>query len=80
MTDISKIIEELPFYEKLLLKDLEENENIPPEEVAKKDNINIKSVMSAAGSLAAKDIITVNKNTEEKVKLSKAGKEFAEKG
>lgn len=78
--DISKIIKELPYYEKILLKNLEENEDILPEEIAEKENISIKSVMSAAGSLAAKGIIEVNKNTEEKIKLTKSGKEIAEKG
>ena len=78
--DISKIIKELPYYEKILLKNLEENEDILPEEIAEKENISIKSVMSAAGSLAAKGIIDVNKNTEEKIKLTKSGKDIAEKG
>ncbi|WP_042707885.1 phenylalanine--tRNA ligase subunit alpha [Methanobrevibacter wolinii] len=78
--DILKIINELSLYEKILLKDLGENENILPEEIAEKENLNIKSVMSAAGSLSAKNIITVNKDVKENIKLTDAGKDFAEKG
>lgn len=78
--DISKIIDELSKYEKILLKDLEENEHILPEEIAEKESLNIKSVMSAAGSLSAKNIITVNKDVQVNIKLTNNGKDFAEKG
>ena len=63
--DIKKTINELHIYEKKLLKELEANENTTPEEIADKTAMDIKSVMSAAGSLASKDIIEVEKDFEE---------------
>ena len=78
--DISKIINELHIYEKKLLKSLEENESYTPEEIAKKNSIDIKSVMSAAGSLASKDIIEVNKDVSESITLTENGKKYAEIG
>ena len=60
--DIKKTINELHIYEKKLLKELEANENTTPEEIADKTAMDIKSVMSAAGSLASKDIIEVEKD------------------
>ena len=57
--DIKKTISELHIYEKKLLKELENNPNVTPEEIAKNTGMDIKSVMSAAGSLASKDIIEV---------------------
>lgn len=76
--DINKIINELHIYEKKLLKELELNENATPEEIAEHTGLNIKSVMSAAGSLASKGIITVNKQTKEKFSLTDNGKKYAE--
>ena len=75
--DIKKTINELHIYEKKLLKELEANENTTPEEIADKTAMDIKSVMSAAGSLASKDIIEVEKDVEEEISLSEAGLEFA---
>jgi phenylalanyl-tRNA synthetase alpha chain len=60
--NISKIINELHIYEKKVLKSLGEDENYTPEEIARKTSMDIKSVMSAAGSLASKDILEVSKS------------------
>ena len=78
--DIEKTINELHIYEKKLLKELEANPDATPEEIAENANMDIKSVMSAAGSLASKDIIEVEKDTEEIISLSDAGLEFAKEG
>ena len=78
--DINKIINELHIYEKKLLKELEINENATPDEIAENTGLNIKSVMSAAGSLASKGIIIVNKETKEKFSLTDNGKKYAEIG
>ncbi|MCQ2973066.1 MAG: phenylalanine--tRNA ligase subunit alpha [archaeon] len=75
--DIKKTINELHIYEKQLLNELEKNENVTPEEVAKNASMDIKSVMSAAGSLASKGIINVKKDVEEVVSLSKVGLQYA---
>ena len=60
--DIKKTISELHIYEKKLLKELETNPDATPEEIAKNTQMDIKSVMSAAGSLVSKDIIEVDKD------------------
>ncbi len=78
--DIEKTISELHIYEKKLLKELEANPKATPEEIAENAGIDIKSVMSAAGSLASKDIIEMHKDVEEIYSLTDAGKEYAEKG
>lgn len=78
--NIAKIINELHIYEKKLLKSLDENENYSPEEIAKNNSIDVKSVMSAAGSLASKDIIRVSKSVTESIILTETGKEYAEIG
>ena len=78
--DINKIINELHIYEKELLKELEKNEDAKPEEIAESTGLNIKSVMSAAGSLASKDIIEVEKDVEEKFSLTENGKKYAKIG
>ena len=77
---IDKIINELHIYEKKLLKELEKNEDLSPYEIAQDTGLNIKSVMSAAGILASKGIITVKKDVEEKFSLTKYGKKYAEIG
>lgn len=78
--DINKIINELHIYEKKLLKELKANKNSTPEEIAKKEKLDIKSVMSAAGSLASKNIIDVKKDVEEKFSLTNDGFKYAEIG
>ncbi|MDL2246806.1 phenylalanine--tRNA ligase subunit alpha [Methanobrevibacter sp. OttesenSCG-928-K11] len=78
--DVSKIINELHIYEKKLLNALETNEDLSPDEIAQNTNLDIKSVMSAAGSLASKDIIKMDKDVEEILSLSSDGNNFAEIG
>ena len=78
--DIIKTINELHIYEKKLLKELEKNPDTTPEEIAEATGMDIKSVMSAAGSLASKSIIEVEKNIEEIISLSDIGEKYAEIG
>ena len=78
--DIKKTISELHIYEKKLLKELESNPEATPEEIAENTGMDIKSVMSAAGSLASKDIIEMHKDVEEIYSLTDDGMEYAEKG
>ena len=78
--DIKKTISELHIYEKKLLKELEANPGATPEEIAQNTGMDIKSVMSAAGSLASKDIIEMHKDVEEIYSLTDDGMEYAEKG
>ena len=78
--DIKKTISELHIYEKKLLKELEANPNATPEEIAENTDMDIKAVMSAAGSLASKDIIEMHKDVEEVYSLTDDGIEYAEKG
>ena len=78
--DIKKTINELHIYEKKLLKELEANPNATPEEIAENTGMDIKAVMSAAGSLASKDIIEVEKDVEEVISLTDAGLDYANGG
>ncbi|KZX16233.1 phenylalanine--tRNA ligase alpha subunit [Methanobrevibacter cuticularis] len=78
--NIDKIINELHIYEKKLLKSVETNENKNPEEIAKEARMDVKSVMSAAGSLASKKIIQVNKIVDDTVSLTKDGERYAKGG
>ncbi|WP_295608959.1 phenylalanine--tRNA ligase subunit alpha [uncultured Methanobrevibacter sp.] len=78
--DIEKTISELHIYEKKLLKELEANPDATPEVIAENTGMDIKSVMSAAGSLASKDIIEMHKDVKEVYSLTDAGREYAEKG
>ena len=78
--DIKKTISELHIYEKKLLKELEANPEATPEEIAENTGMDIKSVMSAAGSLASKDIIEVDKEVSETYSLTKDGLKYAEEG
>ena len=78
--DIKKTISELHIYEKKLLKELEANPEATPEEIAENCDMNIKAVMSAAGSLASKDIIEVDKKVQETYSLTDDGLEYAEHG
>ncbi|MCC7554020.1 MAG: phenylalanine--tRNA ligase subunit alpha [Methanobacteriaceae archaeon] len=78
--NISKIINELHIYEKQLLNAIKNNENISPEEVSLKNSLDIKSVMSAAGSLASKNIIEVQKDVSEIISLTSDGENFAKVG
>ena len=78
--DIKKTINELHIYEKKLLKELEANPNATPEEIAENTDMDIKSVMSAAGSLSSKGIIDVKKEVEETYSLTEDGIKYAEEG
>ncbi len=78
--DIKKTINELHIYEKKVLKELEANPDATPEEIAENADMDIKAVMSAAGSLASKDIIEVKKDVEEEISLSDAGLDYANEG
>ena len=78
--DIKKTINELHIYEKKVLKELEANPQATPEEIAENADMDIKAVMSAAGSLASKDIIEVEKDVEEEISLSDAGRAYANNG
>ena len=78
--DIKKTIRELHIYEKKLLKELEANPKATPEDIAENAGMDIKSVMSAAGSLASKDIIEVDKEVQETYSLTEDGLEYAEHG
>jgi len=78
--DIKKTINELHIYEKKLLKEIEANSEVTPEQIAENTGMDIKSVMSAAGSLASKDIIEVDKEVQKTYSLTDDGLEYAEKG
>lgn len=52
---------------------MEASANANPEKIAEKTGMDIKAVMSAAGSLASKDIIEVDKEVEEVISLSDVG-------
>ena len=75
--DIKKTISELHIYEKKLLKELEANSQANPEEIAQNTGMDIKAVMSAAGSLASKDIIEMEKDVEETYSLTEDGLNYA---
>ena len=78
--DIKKTIRELHIYEKKLLKELESNPEATPEAIAENTGMDIKSVMSAAGSLASKDIIEVDKEVKKTYSLTDDGIEYALNG
>lgn len=78
--DISQVVSELHIYEKKLLKSLENNAESSPDMIAKENNLDIKSVMSSAGSLASKEILEVDKDTSTSVFLTEEGKKYAENG
>ena len=78
--DIRKTISELHIYEKKLLKELEAKPEVTPEEIAENTGMDIKSVMSAAGSLASKDIIEMHKDVEKIYSLTDDGLKYAQQG
>ncbi len=78
---LQNIIDELTLYEKMVLKALESlGYESSPEMIVKTQRIDIKAVMSAAGSLASKGLIEVKKDVDEVISLSDTGKEYAEEG
>ncbi len=78
--DIKKTISELHIYEKKFLKELEAHPDATPTKIAKNTGMNIKSVMSAAGSLASKDIIEVHKDVKKIYSLTDDGLKYANQG
>ncbi len=79
--DINRIIDELHIYEKKVLKAFESlGSKLSPEEVMESQKMDIKPVMSAAGSLESKGLIKVNKKVDEVISLSSVGKLYAEEG
>ncbi|MDR0911319.1 MAG: phenylalanine--tRNA ligase subunit alpha [Methanobrevibacter sp.] len=78
MDNLEKIINELPVYEKKLLKTLKKDIIKSPKEIATETGMDIKSVMSAAGSLASKNIIKVETIEIEKFKLTDNGINYYE--
>ena len=78
---LQNIIDELTLYEKMVLKALESlNYESSPEKIVETQNMDIKAVMSAAGSLASKELIEVQKDVDEVISLSETGKKYAEEG
>jgi len=78
---LQNIIDELTLYEKMVLKALElMNYQSSPEKIVETQNMDIKAVMSAAGSLSSKGLIEVQKDVDEVISLSDTGKEYAEEG
>ncbi|RAP53266.1 MAG: phenylalanine--tRNA ligase subunit alpha [Methanosphaera sp. rholeuAM270] len=77
---LDKMINELHLYEKKFLKELSENEDVTPEEIAEHENMPLKAVTSAAGMLSSKDIITVDKSSKEEISLSEEGLEYVSSG
>ncbi|RAP47135.1 MAG: phenylalanine--tRNA ligase subunit alpha [Methanosphaera sp. rholeuAM6] len=77
---IDKIKNELHLYEKKLLKELSENTDLTPEEIAENENMPVKAVTSAAGMLSSKDIISVDKTSTDNISLSEEGKDYAING
>ena len=77
---LDKIKNELHLYEKKFLKELSEDINATPEEIAERQDMPLKAVTSAAGMLASKDIITVDKFSTENISLSEEGEEYLANG
>lgn len=78
---LQNIIDELHIYEKKVLKGLElSGYESTPEEIAESQEMDIKSVMSASGSLQSKGIIHVQKDVDELISLSETGKKYAKEG
>lgn len=77
---LDKMINELHLYEKKLLNGMKTKDTVTPEEIVKNEDMDIKAVMSAAGMLSSKDIITVDKTATDDISLSEEGKDFAENG
>ncbi|MEW6010785.1 MAG: phenylalanine--tRNA ligase subunit alpha [Euryarchaeota archaeon] len=77
----TRIINELHIYEKKVLKALEKSrQSLTPEDIVQSQNLDIKSVMSAAGSLASKGLVKVQKDIDEILSLSPDGEAFARDG
>ncbi len=78
---LHSIINELHIYEKKVLKAIEDAGGITtPDKTSKSQNLDIKQVMSAAGALASKDIIKVQKDVHKFISLSLDGENYAKEG
>lgn len=78
---LQKIRDELHLYEKKVLKGLEKlGYEASPEAVSETEELNIKAVMSAAGSLSNKDLIEVNKDVDKVLSLGIEGEKYAKQG
>jgi phenylalanyl-tRNA synthetase alpha chain len=78
---LQKTIDEMHLYEKKVLKALDiSGGEATPEEVSRTQDLDLKQVMSAAGALASKDIIKVQKKVDEVLSLSDDGIEYAHEG
>lgn len=79
--DVERIIDELHLYEKKVLKALEKlKPPISPEDIVKSQNMDIKAVMSAIGSLESKGLVSVHKKVDKLLKPTKTSKKYAIKG
>jgi phenylalanyl-tRNA synthetase alpha chain len=76
-----KIIDELHIYEKKVLKGLESaGYEATPEEIVESQNMDIKSVMSAAGILESRGLIKVQKDVKDILSLTDDGQVYAKQG
>ncbi|MGB4363538.1 MAG: phenylalanine--tRNA ligase subunit alpha, partial [Methanothermobacter tenebrarum] len=81
MMDVERIIDELHLYEKKVLKALEKLEPpVSPDDIVKSQNMDIKAVMSAIGSLESKGLVSVHKSVDKLLKPTRTGREYATKG
>ena len=78
---IDKMINQMHLYEKKVLKAIgEAGGEALPEDVAEREDLNIKQVMSAAGALESKGIIEVEKDVDEFLSLGPSGADYAQEG
>jgi len=79
--DVERIIDELHLYEKKVLKAMEKFEPpITPNDIVKSENMDIKAVMSALGSLESKGLVKVHKKVDKLLKLTENGEKYAIEG
>jgi len=79
--DVERIIDELHLYEKKVLKAMEKLEPpIRPNDIVKSENMDIKAVMSALGSLESKGLVKVHKSLDKLLKLTETGERYAMEG
>lgn len=73
--------DELHIYEKKVLKAFESlGFSLKPEKIAKKQKMNIKAVMSAAGSLESKNLVKIHRKTDYLIRLNDEGLKYAKEG
>ncbi|WP_255772491.1 phenylalanine--tRNA ligase subunit alpha [Methanothermobacter sp. K4] len=79
--DPDRVIDQLHIYEKKVLKAFEDSDKpLKPGEIAESQNMDIKSVMSAAGALESRGFVRVIKEVEEVASLTDDGKAYATQG